>query len=311
MTDSFLDSGSIKFCVFADIHYEPGQFPHSTKEWLGRILARAERESCDLVIHLGDLTHSPARNVDYVNYYNDFRIPCYHTIGNHDDDQNSHEETLKAFRLERGYYHFDRKGFRFVVMDTNYMETGGVFTHYSNGNYYGKHDSSDRVPPEELDWLERTLAESPYPCVITSHTSFERHRSGSPDGPAVRAIIDAANAKRPGLVRLVLSGHFHRNFVRILHNVVYVDLASASYDFMGHPHDAYPKEVAKACLWGNHVIMWEDPLSAIVTLDGKGHIRFEGEKSRFFLGISPEQAGYPPLDGDSRPCRPEIDSFEI
>lgn len=44
---------------------------------------------------------------DYVDFYNDFHIPCRHVIGNHDDDGNAHEKTLEAYRLERGHHHCD------------------------------------------------------------------------------------------------------------------------------------------------------------------------------------------------------------
>ena len=97
-------SGKVKFCVFADIHYRPGPrgFPHSTKAWLGRVLARAEQEHCDFVIHCGDFSHNPAADTDYVDYYNNFKLPTYHPIGNHDNDGCTDEETLKAYRIAKG-----------------------------------------------------------------------------------------------------------------------------------------------------------------------------------------------------------------
>ena len=54
-----VSQGRVKFCVFADIHYKPHAFPHSTKDWLKRILDHAEAEKCDFIIHCGDLCHYP------------------------------------------------------------------------------------------------------------------------------------------------------------------------------------------------------------------------------------------------------------
>ena len=146
------DADEVKFCAFADIHYYPGMFPHDTREWLERVLGRAEKAKADFIIHMGDFTHTPAKCRDYVDFYNDFPIKTYHTVGNHDDDGNSHEETLAAYRLARGYYHFDRGGFRFVVTDTNNCLMDGKWVHYSNSNYYavGRKSGSliTRVPPE-------------------------------------------------------------------------------------------------------------------------------------------------------------------
>ena len=52
--------GEVKFCAFADIHYYPGVFPHDTREWLERVLNRAEKSKVDFIIHMGDFTHTPA-----------------------------------------------------------------------------------------------------------------------------------------------------------------------------------------------------------------------------------------------------------
>ena len=117
-------SGKVKFCVFADIHYTPGTFPNSTKEWLGQIIDHAKVEKCDFIIHCGDFTSYPVRYSDYVNFYNDCGLPAYHVIGNHDDDGNPHEDTLKAYRMECGHYFFDRNGFRFVIVDPNHIQYG-------------------------------------------------------------------------------------------------------------------------------------------------------------------------------------------
>ena len=136
--------GEVKFCAFADIHYYPGVFPHDTREWLERVLDRAEKVHADFIIHMGDFTHTPAKCRDYVDFYNDFRIKTYHTVGNHDDDGNSHEETLAAYRLARGYYHFDRGGFRFIVTDTNNCLMDGKWVHYSSSNYYAVGRKSGR-----------------------------------------------------------------------------------------------------------------------------------------------------------------------
>ena len=184
-----LPGGAVKFCAFADIHYYPGVVPHDTRGWLERVLDRAEKAKVDFIIHMGDFTHKPATFKDYVDFYNDFRIKTYHTIGNHDDDGNSHAETLAAYRLDCGHYFFDRGGFRFIVTDTNNCLMDGKFVHYSNGNYYavGRKNGShiSRVPPEQLEWLKATIESSPYPCVVTSHASYERE-NGSPDRAAVR-----------------------------------------------------------------------------------------------------------------------------
>ena len=308
-------AGEVKFCAFADIHYYPKVFPHDTREWLERVLARAEKEKVNFIIHMGDFTHKPATYKDYVDFYNDFRIKTYHTIGNHDDDGNSHEATLSAYRLECGHYFFDRGGFRFIVTDTNHCCADGKFFHYSDSNYYAIHrkiggSSISRVPPEQLEWLKATIESSPYPCVVTSHASYERE-DGSPDRTDVRKIFNDANAKRPGKVRLVINGHHHCDYVRILDNIVYLDLNSASYDWMVNTHTAYPEEDVKRWKHARHVIAWNDPVSAIITISQSGHLKVEGQRSTFYRGVTPKMAGLPTTNGVGRLITPNVQSFEM
>lgn len=315
----------LRFCLFADIHYYPGVYPHDTVEWLDRILVRARREDAAFVMHLGDFAHEPKKCPDYVDRYNGCGMPAYHVLGNHDCDGNTYEETLSAYRLARGHYHFDVGGWRFVVLDTNYCCMDGRFFHYSLANYPGhhlywkSHDrrelaghslSDTRVPPGQLAWFADVVEKSPYPCVVASHASFER-ANGSPDGVAVRKIIDEANRRHPGRIRLVLNGHHHRDHVRILENVMYVDVNSANYDWFLKEHDKYPASYVEK--WRNvrHCIFWDDPISAMVSLYPSGRIQFEGQRSRFHMGITPSAAGNNPFDRAGRPTSAEIQSFNI
>ena len=327
-------AGEVKFCVFADIHYRPGPrgFPHSTKEWLGRVLARAERENCDFVIHCGDFCHNPAADKDYVDYYNNFKLPTYHTIGNHDDDGCSHDETLKAYGIKSGHYFFDRNGFRFIVIDANHVRwADGRLEHYSNGNYYkknkvpelkkfydqGKEDVIGIVDPDQLEWLKRTIDESPFPCVCFSHQSFER-LAGNPcnSGVEVRAIFNAANAKSPGKVRLAINGHHHCDNLRMLEQVLYFDLNSASFQWMGtkHSHKNYPDsffaangQEPRAVPW----LSWDDPINAVVTLTVDGGIKIEGMRSKFSCGVTPKMCKNFFLDSCGRETVPYVQSVDM
>lgn len=315
--------GRVKFCVFADIHYVPGTFPNSTKEWLGRVIDHAKAEKCDFIIHCGDLTSCPVRYADYVNFYNDCGLPAYHVIGNHDDDGNDHQETLKAYRMECGHYFFDRNGFRFVITDPNYIKYGdGKIAHYSKGNYFKKNSAAGDVigvmPPDQLVWLKETIENSPYPCIVFSHQSFER-----PTGNAchnyreVLDIFDAANRKSPGKVRMAINGHHHRDCIRTLNNVVYFDLNSANFDWIGtnRAHTKYTKEyLEKNGLKHKDgkvpFVAWDDPIHAIVTMDADGSIKIDGMESKFACGVTPESVGVF-YDSCGRPTTAQVQSVDM
>lgn len=318
-------SSELKFCLFADIHYYPGVYPHDDIEYLERVISRAKSEGADFLMHLGDFVHEPTKCQDYVDRYNNCGIPAYHVLGNHDCDGSTYEETLKSFNLEKGYYYFDLKGWRFVILDTNYCTLDGRYFHYSLANYPGHHlfwkthkredyigraMSDTRVSPEQLSWFAETIENSPYPCVVASHASFER-ANGSPDSIVVRKIINEANNRYPGRVRLVLNGHHHRDHVRILDNVVYMDVNSASYDWFLKEHERYPASYVSK--WNNikHCIFWDDPVSAMVSLYSSGRIKVTGQTSTFHMGISPRMVGHNSFDRAGRQTTPNIQSFDI
>ena len=100
---------------------------------------------------------------ELVEAYNDFHIPSYHCLGNHDCDRTPYAEVLDYYRLcEKGYYSFDCKGYRIIVLDTNYYKEGEDFVHYEMRSQFDHPRQLDSLPPEELDWLFRTVEESPF-----------------------------------------------------------------------------------------------------------------------------------------------------
>ena len=312
--------GKLRFCAFADIHYFPKVFPHSTFDWLDRILGRAVDTKCDFVIHMGDFVHEGKGSQNYVDHYNDFKIPTYHTPGNHDFDQVTAEERMASFRLEKLYYHFDKNGFRIIVTDTNHVKYEGKTFHYSLSNYQkiSRVDQCaiSRVGDEQLEWLKATIDSSPYPCIITSHASYERNPGfGSGDAVEVRNIIDEANKKNPGRVKLVINGHHHCDYVRILNGVCYLDLNSANYQYMYKPHHLYPEEDCKDLRMMQHVLAYNDPVNAIVTLDTDGLIQVDGVESSFHRGITREicrdRTGLSAISRDGRLTTARVQSFRM
>lgn len=315
----------LKVCVFADLHFTPGIYTNDTPEFLEKILARAARERCDMVIHLGDMVQNvsekPVREL--VEMYNSFSIPTYHVIGNHEQDGTFHEETLEAYKLKRAYYSFVKGGFRFVVLDPNYFcNIPGKYIHHSKGNYFHRSIIStiNWIPPEQLEWLKATLDESREPCVVLSHQSFERGPNGAmvSNAEEVRAIFNAANAKAPGKVRLVVNGHMHIDHMRILDNIAYWDVNSANMYYFGERQNAYPKEYLAAHAGApytlgdcSETLGWKEPLSAILTLHRNGRIQIEGSSSEWLFDVTPDMAGLWNYDKSDRFIAPVIKSADF
>lgn len=309
-------SGRVSFCAFADIHHFPGYWPHSGREWLDRILSRADSEKTDFTIQLGDMVHDVVRERDYLKAYSSFRQPTYHVVGNHDGERNRRSDMLDAFGLEKPHYMFERNGFRFIVFDPNFFLTkDGRHVAYEGYNLSQalKANVVEKgciIPPDQVEWLRDAVEGSSLPCVLFSHESIERDHSAS-NARAVRAILNDVNRRNPGRVRLVVNGHHHIDYVRVEKDIVYLDLNSATYQYFVKPHDLYPAEYVKKNLNSRHSIAWNDPLSAIITLDAAGSIEIKGSHSTCMFGITPEKAGYSPYDPLGRAAVPYIRSFRF
>ncbi|MBQ4200064.1 MAG: metallophosphoesterase [Kiritimatiellae bacterium] len=309
-----------KVCVFSDLHYERNYWTNTENtSFLEKIMARAERERCDMMIHCGDFMHGVGKpwQKEFLKRYNDFKIPGYHVLGNHDQDQNPFAETCDAYRMgASGYYSFDKGGFRFVVADPNYFcPEPGKFVHHDTGNYFRaarKGATLNWIPPHELEWLRATLVGSPLPCVVLSHQSFERGNNVPVrNSDAVRAIFDEANAKKPGTVRLVMNGHLHIDNLRVIDSILYWDVNSANYRYYGPVHEKYPESYVKTHPGASHTLGWTEPLSGILTLWPNGRIKIEGAKSDWLFGVKPADAGYPKYDADGRESHPAIQSADM
>ena len=300
----------MKFLLFADLHYAPKQFLSGSFEILKEIQEAAERENCDFIIHAGDFCHGPSKVMDFVDAYNNFHIPSYHCLGNHDSDNTPFEETVKLYRMPNEYYYFDCKGYRMIVLNPNYYNVDGEYINFSMRNYFANGPARDWVPPKQLEWLKQTIESSPYPCLLISHESFER-ANGVQNRAEVLKIINDANAKKPNSVLMCMNGHYHRDYIRILDGVCYFDVNSVLMEWVnGVTHDRYPADLCAEYRSLNHTVIYNDPLYCVVELDGNT-IDIKGKESSMYLGITREDVGGTPFDKAGRPVVPKIQSGKI
>ena len=302
----------MKFLLFADLHCHATWPIHSTKE-LEIMQKRAEEEGCDFMIHAGDLCFDAAANAEFIEQYNRFHIPSYHVLGNHDADKTPLETVLKMYRMPNNYYYFDCKGYRIIALDPNYFLLNGEYIHYDMGNYYPYSNGNyrDWVPPEQLKWLEETIASSPYPCLLIAHESFEREADGVRNQTEVRRIINEANARRPHSVLMCMNGHYHTDYLRILDNVCYLDVNSAVGMWIPHPHDLYAEELRTVYKGYRYLVCYGQlPVYCIVTVEGTT-VTIDGVKGGLLDGVTREMTGNGVLDEAGRATTGDIQTAKI
>ena len=299
----------MKFLLFSDLHHVPGVFMGGTVEDLRTLQQRAVEEQCEFIIHAGDVCHGPSKYPEMVQTYDDSPVPSYHCLGNHDSDATPYPQLLEHYRMPGGYYYFDQSGYRMIVCDTNYLKRPEGYVNYSGMNYYKFADCRDYVPPKELGWLERTIDSSPYPCILISHASFER-----PDGvknrAQVRQILKQANRKKKHSVLMCINGHYHRDHVSLIDGILFMEVNSASYDWLPKSHGCYPQRPCQQISPRNHTLVYDRVLSAVVTVEGT-RITVQGTKGDYFLNVTPQMTGNNPDDAAGRPISPHIRSFSL
>lgn len=300
----------MKFLFFADFHHSvTGRSPFGGIDQLEVMLAAAEKNNVDFIIHGGDFVSKSDEATELMDKYNNFHIPTYHCIGNHDTDGTPYENVLKNYKMPDGHYYFDEGGYRIIVTDPNYSKIGDEYVHFNMGNYFKTPEARDWMPPEQIEWLKETIESAPHPCIIISHTSYERTVSALNNREDVQKVINDANKKRKNSVLMALNGHHHVDYVSIIDGVLYFDFNCVNNNWLTKKHDLFPKEITDKYPSAPHCVYWNDPLYAIITVEGTT-ITCEGTESDFFMGVTAEAVGCK-YDKMHRPITPKVSSFKI
>ncbi len=305
----------MKFLLFADFHYAPGWM---SGKFLGRNIEDPRRlqqialeEKCDFIIHASDFVHGPLEKTkDFIEEYNNFQIPSYHCLGNHDVDNVPLEDMLRMYRMENSYYYFDCNGYRIIVIDPNNCYIDGKYIHFNHNVRCRIPECRYFIPPEQLAWLEETIRTSPYPCITISREGFGRHAGGVGNQDAALRIINGANARKKNSVLMCMNGHNHCDQLRILDGVLYFEVNSASCYAIPNPHPHYSKEEIADATWMDSMLVYDQMLYAIVTVEGTT-IDIRGTESTLHRGVTIDMTDSPKYDIMGHTCKPIIRSARI
>ncbi len=227
------DNASIRFGIVSDIHYADkkpniGRYYKQSIEKLRECVGVMNKKKVDFLVELGDFkdNSNPPEEDKTLQYLStiekelqQFKGPCYHVLGNHDEDSISKQQFLNrvkndGFSEAKNYYTFEKKGIRFYVLDANFTSEGIA---YNKGNFDWK---DCHVPQEQLDWLKEGLENSNSPSVIFIHQRLDRFyslRHYCPDNSdEVRKILEDS-----GKVLAVFQGHDHRGGINKINNIPY------------------------------------------------------------------------------------------
>lgn len=205
----------MKIGIFTDPHYNHadhiggGRRPRLSYGKVKAAMEAFRAAGVSLCFCLGDLTDHAVGDTreDVVACFREilalirtYPIPFYVVPGNHDYLMMTAADMEKE-GIPTPPYTVTRNGWDFIVLDANYrtsmerFDTAGVV--WTDAN----------LPPEQLAYLEKALAEGDRPCVILVHELLDPYLDDNHtvrNAKAVRAIL----ARSPR-VRCVWQGHYH------------------------------------------------------------------------------------------------------
>jgi len=269
--------------LIADVHKD---IIHDADDRLKTFVDAMIAAKADAIVQLGDFCIPKPANQPFLDIFRRFPGPQFHVLGNHDTDGGfSREQAVNFLGMPARFYAFDLGGLHFVVLDANDRPPG-----HKSG--YPKF-----VAPEQLDWLERDLARTSLDTFVISHQSLERPAC-IVNQADVRAILD--RARHCGGRRKVvacLNGHWHIDHSRVIDEIPYVHINSASYVWIDDPGRRGPRldaELSKRFPYVASTIPYRGPLFSTLEIDlAQGHFEIRGRSSEW-LGPGPRAIGYDP-----------------
>lgn len=337
-TEGFAKPDEVKtldFTVLGDLHYKEGMYAASVKD-LTTILNRAEANKSSFVMHMGDFCNDYKGSVELTNTYLASQIPTYGIYGNHElESANNSMDyvtpllTNQADKVVWGtadgkidengsiaYYYFDdASGFRIVCTDSNYSwnEAKQEWQHNTT-NSYGSPTGNTKpnsLGDVQLTWLENVLtdaAEKSIPCVVLSHATMSGSWEPSPDSDAVQTIFRKVNTIQKGTVLLALNGHNHQDHMKIVDDVVYIDINTVrngfwdgngqthyteeqTFEYVKYNADGSVASTQNAPLnslsSGATTWFFEEPLSANIRISTAGYIHVDGWETTWMYDVDP------------------------
>lgn len=271
----------VRFGMITDLHHD---IMHDGIDRLSAFIKEMNQESPDFIIQGGDFCFPKKGNLPLMEVWNRFKGAKYHVIGNHDTDGGFTREQVVDFWSAKGkYYSFDVNGFHFVVLDGN----------ENNESEYRPKGYARYISPVQLDWLKKDLNDTVLPTVVFCHQGLDNDSGGLENGTQLRYTLEQANKKAgQQKVVLVISGHHHQDYYNYINQIHYVQINSASYQWLGdnYKESRYSEEVDKSHPNIKYTVPYKDPIWAMIEIEGKGKITIKGKRT-VFVGSSPEKLG--------------------
>lgn len=172
-------------------------YPEKFKTYFPNFLDKMNREGIKIFISTGDNTQGEEIYAEKLKQItSEKKIKAIWVKGNHDREKTKIMETLGV--PPPYYYFYDTNSIRIVVLNIT--------------------EEEDFLNQDQLDWLKKTLEESPLPVLIATHSSLIDYEKNSLYSKAQSMEKIIAQSKK---VQYVISGHYHHQARFTLNDVSY------------------------------------------------------------------------------------------
>lgn len=230
--------------------------------------------------------------MEYAEEIKESGIPCFFSVGNHNSDTYPIAVVLKFLGLEKGYYSFIFGNVKFIMLDANHIKTSNESEPYCRRNYDKSTGDYPYVPIEEIEWLRNEIEDEQFYYVIFSHQSLSNDfmKRGITNREEVRAILDQRNSKGKKIL-FCMNGHDHGDDVKVINGIYYYTLNSVSYIWHGIKETFnYSNEIHKKYPYLKDLILYEQPLHVIVTINENMNVHIDGMEGHY-QNVTPKDIG--------------------
>jgi len=273
----------IRFAVFTDFHYD---FIHDGDERLKELISRLKQEEIQFAVSLGDLCRPFSENRKIMEQLRECGIPMVFVIGNHDIEMSEQREVIEFLGIENDYYSFVKEDVKFIILNACYEKRDGICRSHFRDEFDREKDIYPVIPDEQIAWLRDEMQDEHLRYVIFSHHSLVNNfrDRGIVNRKEIRKIIETGN------VLLCMNGHDHGDECWEINGIPYFTLNSASYIWHGMREIySYAPEVHERCPWLKYILMYKEPLYAVITIDEE-RLSVKGMESSYQT-ITPREAG--------------------
>lgn len=216
--------------VWSDRHYRK-----SLKK-LDEAVQTFNEKDVDFTMNAGDsIDHDIDSYKPVIKRYDKLNKPLYNVLGNH-DFPNHNLDALKPLKMERDYYSFSKKGYRFIFLNTNEISTYATKAgtkeydeaiHMLSGlqqqhKIFAEHYNG-ALSQKQLSWFETELKRAKKlgeKVIITAHHPvFPVKEDNAWNADQVLKLMDKYNN-----VVAYFNGHSHEGYYHVRNGVHHMNL---------------------------------------------------------------------------------------